>query len=211
MAANELGIGWASVWVSVWALQIYDSTILDCDNNLDLMCVFMASGGIGFFPLYRFTFWPAKQVKGRPLTQRRGCFSAQVMKTSESTVRQSPPSLFRPRQAPGCPPRLVLCSGGVPVPPGRSGGQSWRRALPRTKRKYTPPPPPKQTESGVFKGDPVLSLRGGMCLSGILSEKITQTPPEHPHPQKTSSVFKGPPTKTKERGVRGPRTSGMWC
>ena len=52
-AANELGIGWVSVWVSVWALQIYDSTI--CDNNSDLMCVFMAAGGIGCFPLYRFT------------------------------------------------------------------------------------------------------------------------------------------------------------
>ena len=49
VAATELGIiGWVSVWVSVWALQIYDSTILACDNNLDLMCVFMASGGIGF-------------------------------------------------------------------------------------------------------------------------------------------------------------------
>ena len=44
VAATELGIGWASVWVSVWALQIYDSVILACD----LMCVFMASGGIGF-------------------------------------------------------------------------------------------------------------------------------------------------------------------
>ena len=48
VAAIELGIGWVSVWVSVWALQIYDSAILACDNNLDLMCVFMASGGIGF-------------------------------------------------------------------------------------------------------------------------------------------------------------------
>ena len=48
VAATELGIGWVSVWVSVWALQIYDSAILACDNNLDLMCVFMASGGIGF-------------------------------------------------------------------------------------------------------------------------------------------------------------------
>ena len=44
VAATELGIG----WVSVWALQIYDSAILACDDNLDLMCVFMASGGIGF-------------------------------------------------------------------------------------------------------------------------------------------------------------------
>ena len=42
VAATELGIGWVSVWVSVWALQIYDSAILD------LMCVSMASGGIGF-------------------------------------------------------------------------------------------------------------------------------------------------------------------
>ena len=33
MPANELGIGWVSVWVSVWALQIYDSAILVCDNN----------------------------------------------------------------------------------------------------------------------------------------------------------------------------------
>ena len=48
VAATELGIGWVSVWVSVWALQIYDSAILACDDNLDLMCVFMASGGIGF-------------------------------------------------------------------------------------------------------------------------------------------------------------------
>ena len=48
VAATELGIGWVSVWVPVWALQIYDSAILACDNNLDLMCVFMASGGIGF-------------------------------------------------------------------------------------------------------------------------------------------------------------------
>ena len=40
VAATELGIG----WVSVWALQIYDSAILACDDNLDLMCVFMASG-----------------------------------------------------------------------------------------------------------------------------------------------------------------------
>ena len=47
MAAIELGIGWA-VWVWVWALQIYDSTILVCYNNLDLTCVFMASGGIVF-------------------------------------------------------------------------------------------------------------------------------------------------------------------
>ena len=57
-AANELGIGWVSVWVSVWALQIYDSAILVCDNNLDLMCVFMASRGVVLFfvfpPLYRF-------------------------------------------------------------------------------------------------------------------------------------------------------------
>ena len=48
VAATELGIGWVSVWVSAWALQIYDSAILACDDNLDLMCVFMASGGIGF-------------------------------------------------------------------------------------------------------------------------------------------------------------------
>ena len=48
MAANELGIGWASVWVSVWALQNYDSAILVCKSNLYLMCVFMASGGIVF-------------------------------------------------------------------------------------------------------------------------------------------------------------------
>ena len=48
VAATELGIGWVSVWVSVWALQIYDSAILACDDNLDLTCVFMASGGIGF-------------------------------------------------------------------------------------------------------------------------------------------------------------------
>ena len=48
VAATELGIGWVSAWVSVWALQIYDSAILACDDNLDLMCVFMASGGIGF-------------------------------------------------------------------------------------------------------------------------------------------------------------------
>ena len=47
VAATELGIGWVSVWVSVWALQIYDSAILACNDNLDLMCVFMASGGIG--------------------------------------------------------------------------------------------------------------------------------------------------------------------
>ena len=45
---GSLGIGWVSVWVSVWALQIYDSAILACDNNLDLTCVFMASGGIVF-------------------------------------------------------------------------------------------------------------------------------------------------------------------
>ena len=74
MAANELGIGWVSVWVSVWALQIYDSAILACDNNLDLMCVFMASGGIVFYSSCFLLciglqwFWPAKQVKGRPLT-----------------------------------------------------------------------------------------------------------------------------------------------
>ena len=47
-AANESGIGWASVW----ALQMYDSAILVCDNSLDLMadlmCVLMASGGIAF-------------------------------------------------------------------------------------------------------------------------------------------------------------------
>ena len=48
MAVNELGINWASVWVSAWALQICDSAILVCDNNLDMMSVFMASGGIGF-------------------------------------------------------------------------------------------------------------------------------------------------------------------
>ena len=47
-AANELGIGWASVWVSVWALQMSDSAILVCDNSLDLMCVLMASAGIVF-------------------------------------------------------------------------------------------------------------------------------------------------------------------
>ena len=56
MAANELGIGWVSVWVSVLALQIDHSAILVCDNNLDLMCVFMASRGIVcLFPLYRFS------------------------------------------------------------------------------------------------------------------------------------------------------------
>ena len=48
MAANELGIGWVSVWESVWALQIYVTAILVCDNNLDLMYVVMASGGISF-------------------------------------------------------------------------------------------------------------------------------------------------------------------
>ena len=68
-AATELGVGWASVWVSVWTLQLYDAAILVCDNNLDLMCVFMASGGIGFFPCIGLQwFWPAKQVKRRPLT-----------------------------------------------------------------------------------------------------------------------------------------------
>ena len=46
--ANELGIRWASVWVSVWALQMSDSAILVCDNSLNLMCVLMASGGIVF-------------------------------------------------------------------------------------------------------------------------------------------------------------------
>ena len=68
MAANELGIG----WVTVWTLQIYDSAILVCDNSLDLMCVFMATGGIVlFYSSLCFGlqwFWPAKQVKGRPLT-----------------------------------------------------------------------------------------------------------------------------------------------
>ena len=83
MAANELGIGWVSVWVSVWAPQIYDS----CENNLDLMCVFMASGGIVFSCFFLLCiglqwFWPAKQVKGRPLPyiiKRRGVvFSARL-------------------------------------------------------------------------------------------------------------------------------------
>ena len=38
-SACRLGIGCLSVWVSDWALQIYDSAMLVCDNNLDLMCV----------------------------------------------------------------------------------------------------------------------------------------------------------------------------
>ena len=45
-AANELGVGWASVWVSVWALLMSDSAM----NSLDLMCVLMASGDIVFSP-----------------------------------------------------------------------------------------------------------------------------------------------------------------
>ena len=77
-----MGIGWVSVWVSVWALQIYDSAILVCDNNLDLMCVFMASGGIGFLPLYWFTMVLAceKSQGTAPYTTKRrgGVFSAHM-------------------------------------------------------------------------------------------------------------------------------------
>ena len=36
MAAHELGIGWVSAWVLVWAVQSYDSAILACDNNLHI-------------------------------------------------------------------------------------------------------------------------------------------------------------------------------
>ena len=83
VAATELGIGCVSVWVSVWALQIDDSAILACDNNLDLMCVFMASGGIGFsssVSVYN-GFGLRKQVSGTApyITKRRGVFFSALM------------------------------------------------------------------------------------------------------------------------------------
>ena len=71
MAANELGIGWVSVWVSVSELQIYDSAILVCDNNLALMCVFMI-----------VVFWMvlACEIRDGPLhtEKARGSFSAHM-------------------------------------------------------------------------------------------------------------------------------------
>ena len=78
VAATELGIG----WVSVWALQIYDSEILACDNNLDLMCVFMASGGIGFsssVSVYN-GFGLRNKLRDGPLhnEKARGIFSAHL-------------------------------------------------------------------------------------------------------------------------------------
>ena len=74
MAANELGIGWASVW----ALQIDVSAILVCDNHLDLMCVIMASGGIVFsfstVSVYN-GFGLQKKLRDGPLhsEKARGC------------------------------------------------------------------------------------------------------------------------------------------
>ena len=44
--ANDSAIG----WTSVWALQNNVFAILVCDNNLDLMCCFMASTGIALCP-----------------------------------------------------------------------------------------------------------------------------------------------------------------
>ena len=79
MVANELGIGWVSVWVSVWALQIYDAAILVCDNNLDLMCLHGFWGYLCFFsffsPLYRFTMVLACETSlgtAHYITKRRG-------------------------------------------------------------------------------------------------------------------------------------------
>ena len=77
VAATELGIGWVSVWVSVWALQLYDSVILACDDNLDLMCVFMASGGIGFSSSVSVCngFGLRNKLRDGPLhNERRGVF-----------------------------------------------------------------------------------------------------------------------------------------
>ena len=39
MTADELAIGWASVWVSAWALQMSDSAVLVCDIDLVQMCL----------------------------------------------------------------------------------------------------------------------------------------------------------------------------
>ena len=76
LAANELGIG----WVSVWALQIYDSAIWVCENNLDLMRVFMASGGLVFFFFLSVLVYKAfglqNKLREGPLhnEKARGCF-----------------------------------------------------------------------------------------------------------------------------------------
>ena len=79
MAANELGIGSASVWVSVWALQIYDFTILVCDNTLDLICVFIPFTGLGCSSSASVYSVPGLQRKlwDRPLHNERvlGFFS----------------------------------------------------------------------------------------------------------------------------------------
>ena len=82
VAATELGVGWVLVWVSVRAPQIYASAILACDDNLELVCVFMASGGIGFsssVSVYN-GFGLRNKLRDGPLdnAKARGIFSAHV-------------------------------------------------------------------------------------------------------------------------------------
>ena len=61
MAANELGIGWVSVWVSVWAGLRQQLGPDVCLHGFWGYRFFFLCIGLQWF-------WPAKQVKGRPLT-----------------------------------------------------------------------------------------------------------------------------------------------
>ena len=74
---NELGIGWASLWVSAWALQTHGSAISVCDNNLNLMCVFMTSGSIVFSCVSVYNALGLQnKLRDGPLHNKkaRGCF-----------------------------------------------------------------------------------------------------------------------------------------
>ena len=62
------------------ALQIYDSAVLVCDNNLNLICVFMTAGGSGFFLLPSVSVYNGFGLRNKlrdgplPNDKARGCF-----------------------------------------------------------------------------------------------------------------------------------------